>query len=581
MPATVEVEGMDASPEELEDAGWTAAFRSRKGDVRNGPSGGGGQRGGVKATAGSGKVQEAVRRGLRWSAGASRMSRLPRNDIKVIVRPRGGLNVAKADIVHLAQALSMAAGLTEDQTKEDTVCPNKVQNIVVVSTPHEFNAMKYARVCKIYTRMGSFEVSAYVAAPENTCKGVLRNIDPSIDDEALKRMVVTGRNPTILEVKRIKTTSAVVVLFDGMKVPDTVVCGTALVPCYLYRRQVDVCYACGQVGHRADVCPSSAEEKAKCRGCRVPVVSGPTGEVQRHECVPTCGLCGGPHLTGCKECKERFQVPYVVRRRRRRRRQRARNQQIAARDGAGRAEGGESSAVTAAAGKPSILRSRSRGRSRSQSRGRSRSATRTDATGQRSSQREASARSHSRGRSQPDKHTTWVDKAKNQPKPGPPERRGRSPSRSEHVVNPRMLALEAENKQLRRDLAELKAAFESFKERAQGDRKEHGPLWGKAKRRALDPAEGQSESTAAVVAGQLEAAPSSVAGGVEDRWARMETTLSRMMDVLSSLEGRIAVLERPKALAKGRHETVAESQLHDPGPSREGSAAADVIECAS
>ncbi|KAH6941866.1 hypothetical protein HPB50_023672 [Hyalomma asiaticum] len=101
-----------------------------------------------------------------------------------------------------------------------------------------------------------------------------------------------------------------------------------------------------------------------------------------------------------------------------------------------------------------------------------------------------------------------------------------------------------------RDLAELKAAFESFKERAQGDRKEPGPLWGKAKCRALDLAEGQSESTAAVVAVQLEAARSSVAGGVEDRWARMETTLSRMMDVLSSLEGRITVLERPKALAK-------------------------------
>ncbi|KAL1427453.1 hypothetical protein MTO96_017408 [Rhipicephalus appendiculatus] len=371
----------------------------------------------------------------------------------------------------------------------------------------------------------------------------------------------------VLEVRRIKTTSAVVVLFDGMKVPDTVVCGTALVPCYLYRRQVDVCYACGQVGHRADVCPSSAEEKAKCRGCGVPVVSGPTGEVVHHECVPKCGLCGGPHLTGCKECKERFQVPYVVRRRRRRRRQRARKQQMEARDGAGGAVGGESSAETAAARKTSIPRSRSRSivrsrsrsivRSHSRSRGRSRSATRTNAAGQRSSQREASARSLSRGRSQPDKHTTWADKAKNQPQPGPPERRGRSP--------------------LRRDLAELKAAFESFKERAQGDQKDLGPLWGKAKRRALAPAEKQSESMAAVVAVQLEAAPSSVAGGVEDRLARMKTTSARMMDVLSSLEGRITVLKRPKALAKGRHEMVAESQLRGPSPSREGSAAADAM----
>ncbi|KAL1478640.1 hypothetical protein MTO96_034942 [Rhipicephalus appendiculatus] len=274
MPATVEVEGMNASPGELEDAGWTAAFRSRKGDVRNGSSGGGGQRGGVKA-----------------SAGLARCKKL--------------CDEARA------QALSMAAGLTEDQTKEDTVCPNKVQNIVVVSTPHELNAMKYARVCKIYTRMGSFEVSAYVASPENTCKGVLRNIDPLIDDEALKRMVVTARNPTVW-------------------------------------------------------------------------------------------------------------------------------------------------------------------------RGRSRSATRTDAAGQRSSQREVSARSLSRIRSRPDKHTTWADKAKNQPQPGPPERKGRSQvrGRSEHAVNPRMLALEAENKQLKRDLAELKAAFESFKERAQGDQKELGALWG-------------------------------------------------------------------------------------------------------
>ncbi|KAH6920124.1 hypothetical protein HPB50_028885 [Hyalomma asiaticum] len=47
MPATVDVEGMEASPEELEDAGWTAAFRSRKRDVGNGSSGGGGQRGEV------------------------------------------------------------------------------------------------------------------------------------------------------------------------------------------------------------------------------------------------------------------------------------------------------------------------------------------------------------------------------------------------------------------------------------------------------------------------------------------------------------------------------------------------------
>ncbi|KAH8036081.1 hypothetical protein HPB51_017737 [Rhipicephalus microplus] len=40
-----------------------------------------------------------------------------------------------------------------------------------------------------------------------------------------------------------------------------------------------------------------------------------------HECVqPKCALCGDAHLTGRCTCKNRYQVPYVVRRRRRKRR---------------------------------------------------------------------------------------------------------------------------------------------------------------------------------------------------------------------------------------------------------------------
>ncbi|KAL1482140.1 hypothetical protein MTO96_034012 [Rhipicephalus appendiculatus] len=30
---------------------------------------------------------------------------------------------------------------------------------------------------------------------------------------------------------------------------------------------------------------------------------------------PKCELCGGRHLTAAKECKERYQMPYLVRRR--------------------------------------------------------------------------------------------------------------------------------------------------------------------------------------------------------------------------------------------------------------------------
>ncbi|KAL3188063.1 hypothetical protein MRX96_004291 [Rhipicephalus microplus] len=53
---TEEVEGMDANPGDLKDAGWTVAFRSWKDDVRHGLSRGGGHHGAVQASASFGKV---------------------------------------------------------------------------------------------------------------------------------------------------------------------------------------------------------------------------------------------------------------------------------------------------------------------------------------------------------------------------------------------------------------------------------------------------------------------------------------------------------------------------------------------
>ncbi|KAL1472035.1 hypothetical protein MTO96_039582 [Rhipicephalus appendiculatus] len=132
-------------------------------------------------------------------------------------------------------------------------------------------------------------------------------------------MIANQRNPKALEAKRIKNTTMVVVLFDGMKVPNYVMCGVSLLRCTLYKRQNDVCYACEGLGQRADVCPNP--NKRVCRGCGL---ASPSDD---HHCSPKCALCGGPHPTADRTCKERFQVPYVVRRKRRRRRKRAKKTQ--------------------------------------------------------------------------------------------------------------------------------------------------------------------------------------------------------------------------------------------------------------
>lgn len=340
-------------------------------------------------------AKETAKSLMKQVTAASRLPKLPKDQIKIIVRPKGGLDVSRADVVLLAQALAMAAALSEQQAKDDTVCPNKVQNILVISTPHDCNAIAYAKISKIHTKHGAYEVSAYIAAPEGTCKGVIRNIDPSHDDAALKRMIVNERNPTALEARRIKNSHVVVILFKGMRVPNNVICGMALVPCFLYKRQVDVCYACGHVGHRADVCTSSVEERSKCRGCGK---TKPENEEEEHHCTPQCEACGGSHVTGDRTCKKRYQIPYIVRRRRRRRRRRK-----AQLDVTDVTDTSDSSAAAPAARSGSILRIRSESRGRSRSRGRSKP---------RKGESSDASRSRSRSRSQSAKQTMWADKVK-------------------------------------------------------------------------------------------------------------------------------------------------------------------------
>ncbi|KAG0423346.1 hypothetical protein HPB47_000862, partial [Ixodes persulcatus] len=310
MTMQVTVEGEDISPEEFQCAGWQSAFTKRKSSQKclpaeseqpaNTPSG---------SSNGGSRTPASVKKRL---VAASRMPRLPKEHFRVIVRPRGGINVKNVSQVKIAQALVTAAGLSFTNAAEDIICPNAVQNILVVSTPSEHNAKTYARVEAISIGSAIYVVSSYLAAPDNTCKGIIRNIDLELDHEQLRSLIVQPRNPMALEARRIKNSTTVVILFDGLKVPNYVMCGLSMLRCTLYRRQTEVCYACGRLGHRADVCPTP--ENVVCRGC------GVNSPSDQHVCSPKCALCGGPHPTADKSCKQRYQVPYIVRQRRKERR---------------------------------------------------------------------------------------------------------------------------------------------------------------------------------------------------------------------------------------------------------------------
>ncbi|KAH7943151.1 hypothetical protein HPB52_005842 [Rhipicephalus sanguineus] len=239
---------------------------------------------------------------------ASRMPYLPKGDFKIIIRPKGGLNIAELGAARVASCVYQAAGIPGEHREDDTVCLNVQQNIIVVSTPSESNADRYQRVERLVVNGQAYETNAYESAPDLTSKGVIRGIPLEDSPRDITAQVVTPKNPTAIAAKRLSNTTNVIVLFSGLKVPTFVRYGGALIKCALYRKQLDLCHQCGRLGHRMDVCPSPQDRV--CRGC------GTANAGPDHQCNPCCQLCGGEHLTADRQCKARFKMPYIVKRRR-------------------------------------------------------------------------------------------------------------------------------------------------------------------------------------------------------------------------------------------------------------------------
>lgn len=316
----VEVEGQELRPDEFgEGSGWCEIKRNNKKQADSAVESAktqqqGHQQPAATSTTGistvadkAAKYKRKNARHVRQIAMASRMPDLPTDDYRVVVRPRGGFNVSDYKTDRIYCCLRSAAGIGREATEEDSICLNVKQNVVVLSTPSEDRAYKYGAISKLRIGEREYEASAYRAAPENTSKGLVRGISKDENPADIVRSLVTQRNPSVLHAKRMGNTDNVIVLFDGFYVPRYVYYGAMLVRCTLYRKQIDVCYECGRLGHRADVCPNPNDKI--CRGC------GCSNPPPEHRCEPRCLLCDKGHLTGDRKCKAKYKTPYLVKRR--------------------------------------------------------------------------------------------------------------------------------------------------------------------------------------------------------------------------------------------------------------------------
>lgn len=207
----------------------------------------------------------------------------------------------------LRDCIIRATGLEPTQAADDILRTNPKQNTFVISTPSVTRAEAYVKIRELSVHGSTYEAMAYAAPPDNTSRGVIRNIPDYDTPDDITKSLVYRKNPTILQARRMGKSSSVIILFEGNKVPYYVYYRGAEMRCYLHKKTHEICEACGKVGHRTDVCPKP--ESTYCKVC------GMQQPPENHTCEPKCALCGKGHPTGDKKCHQRFQTPYLLRQR--------------------------------------------------------------------------------------------------------------------------------------------------------------------------------------------------------------------------------------------------------------------------
>lgn len=226
------------------------------------------------------------------------LPKLPEDEYKIVYRPRTGLKVSAWPDKCIAQGLAVASGLPiKDFYAHVIIQTQWSQNLIVASTADEDYAIKLSAITHLQLGAAQYELCPYLKPLPGTVRGVIHGIEAGTTEEDLADLISTT-GPTILHARMLGRSTSALITFDGPHVPFYVKFGSTYTRCRPYRRSVQFCSACGDLGHRQDVCPHP--EKNTCKLC------GEENPQPGHSCQPKCKLCDLPHETAGKECKKRL-----------------------------------------------------------------------------------------------------------------------------------------------------------------------------------------------------------------------------------------------------------------------------------
>ncbi|CAN7990583.1 unnamed protein product, partial [Ixodes hexagonus] len=150
-----------------------------------------------------------------------------------------------------------------------------------------------------------FAIGAYIAAPDDSCKGVVTKIGFGFTTAYLTEKIrpMGPEGPRVLNARMMGKSDATLITFQGTRVPRFVRFGMVECRCRPYFPKEQVCDICLELGHRRDVCPYP--EKNKCSTCGLL-----NGDMEEHTCSPYCMHCKGQHPSNDPKYPARQREPY-------------------------------------------------------------------------------------------------------------------------------------------------------------------------------------------------------------------------------------------------------------------------------
>ncbi|KAH8042462.1 hypothetical protein HPB51_023472 [Rhipicephalus microplus] len=223
---------------------------------------------------------------------------LPKEDIKVILRPHKGLKVKNLFGSELSMAV-IEACRNSFGGESFLLRVHPGSNIIILSTPHEQVAGRLREINQLKIRGRIHPFNAYVADPEDVLRGIVHGLPPGTTQaDLMANLRIRTQGVKIERARMLGSSKSAILTFTGDVLPRCLYFMGAEAICYPYKPTVQVCKICRSTGHRTDVCPTlNANVCSKCGTC------DPT---QEHECALNCAICGEEHATGDKSCKKKL-----------------------------------------------------------------------------------------------------------------------------------------------------------------------------------------------------------------------------------------------------------------------------------